>query len=96
MGTHKKISKIAMSMVVVISGFATVVSTAAISAEKKSRAEWKKEYVRPSEIPFPKENPYTAAKADLGRTLFFDPRLSGANYISCCLLYTSPSPRDRG
>ncbi len=83
MGTHKKISKIAMSMVVVISGFATVVSTAAISAEKKSRAEWKKEYVRPSEIPFPKENPYTAAKADLGRTLFFDPRLSGANYISC-------------
>jgi cytochrome c peroxidase len=82
-GTHKKFSKIAMSMVVAISGFATVVSTTAISAEKKSRAEWKKEYVRPSEIPFPKENPYTAAKADLGRTLFFDPRLSGANYISC-------------
>jgi len=82
-GTHKKITKLAVSMVVVLSGFATVASTAAISAEKKSRTEWKKEYVRPSEIPFPKENPYTAAKADLGRTLFFDPRLSGANYISC-------------
>jgi cytochrome c peroxidase len=82
-GAHKQFSKIAISMVVAISGFATVASTAAISAEKKSRAEWKKEYVRPSEIPFPKENPYTAAKADLGRTLFFDPRLSGANYISC-------------
>ena len=83
MGAYKKISKYAISMVVAVSGFATVASTAAIAAEKKSREEWKKEYVRPSEIPFPKENPYTAAKADLGRTLFFDPRLSGANYISC-------------
>ena len=51
--------------------------------ETKSRAEWKAEYVRPSEVPFPEENPYTADKARLGKMLFFDPRLSGSDYISC-------------
>lgn len=38
---------------------------------------------RPSSIPFPDENPYTVEKAHLGKTLFFDPRLSGSNLISC-------------
>ena len=40
-------------------------------------------YQRPTEIPFPEENPYTDAKAELGRMLFFDPRLSSSNLISC-------------
>lgn len=39
--------------------------------------------VRPTSIPFPEENPYSAAKAELGKKLFFDPRLSGSNLISC-------------
>jgi cytochrome c peroxidase len=34
-------------------------------------------------IPFPKENPYTAAKAKLGQMLFFDPLLSGSQVRSC-------------
>lgn len=62
---------------------ATVLSAPANSAAEKTREAWKKEYTRPSSIPFPKENPYSGDKADLGRKLFFDPRLSGANYISC-------------
>ncbi len=52
-------------------------------AASKTRDEWKTEYVRPAEVPFPEENPYTKEKADLGHKLFFDPRLSGADYISC-------------
>jgi cytochrome c peroxidase len=36
----------------------------------------KAEYRRPAFIPFPKENPYTLAKAALGKKLYFDPRLS--------------------
>lgn len=40
-------------------------------------------YRRPPDIPFPNDNPFTAAKVELGRTLFFDPRLSGAENISC-------------
>jgi cytochrome c peroxidase len=40
-------------------------------------------YKRPAAIPFPLENAYTRERQDLGRMLFFDPRLSGSNYISC-------------
>jgi cytochrome c peroxidase len=51
--------------------------------ESKTIDEFKALYARPEAIPFPPENPFTAAKATLGEMLFFDPRLSGANYISC-------------
>lgn len=43
----------------------------------------RKSYRRPTEIPFPADNPYTERKAELGKMLFFDPRLSGSNLISC-------------
>ena len=43
----------------------------------------KAKYRRPEKIPFPAYNPPTAAKIELGRTLFFDPRLSGSSWISC-------------
>ncbi len=43
----------------------------------------KNRYRRPTEIPFPSDNPYSKAKAELGKMLFFDPRLSGSNLISC-------------
>ncbi len=38
---------------------------------------------RPDAIPFPPDDPYSDAKAELGRTLFFDPRLSAAGTQSC-------------
>jgi cytochrome c peroxidase len=41
------------------------------------------EYLRPTDIPFPEDNPYSEAKAALGRKLFFDSRLSGDGSISC-------------
>jgi cytochrome c peroxidase len=34
-------------------------------------------------VTFPADNPYSQAKAELGRKLFFDPRLSGSGQISC-------------
>lgn len=40
-------------------------------------------YQRPTEIPFPERNPYSDAKYNLGRTLFFDPLLSGSEVRSC-------------
>lgn len=43
----------------------------------------KASYERPTEIPFPEENPFTDAKAELGKTLYFDPRLSRGNTQSC-------------
>ncbi len=48
-----------------------------------SRAGLKSQYRPPRSIPFPPENPFTAAKADLGRALFFDKRLSGSQSMSC-------------
>ncbi len=34
-------------------------------------------------VAFPTNNPYSTAKAELGKKLFFDPRLSGSGQISC-------------
>lgn len=34
-------------------------------------------------VPFPSDNPYSIEKAELGKTLFFDPRLSKSKQIAC-------------
>lgn len=34
-------------------------------------------------VAYPSNNPYSEAKAELGKKLFFDPRLSGSKQISC-------------
>lgn len=48
-----------------------------------SRQDAKAQFRRPSEIPFPANNPYSKEKAALGRMLFFDPLLSGSGARSC-------------
>jgi cytochrome c peroxidase len=40
-------------------------------------------YARPREVPTPADNKLTPARAELGKSLFFDPRLSKSNWISC-------------
>lgn len=40
-------------------------------------------YIRPKDIPFPEENPYTKEKEVLGKFLYFDPRLSASGTQSC-------------
>ena len=52
-------------------------------SETSARVEWKKKYVRPANIPYPAENKFSKEKELLGRTLFFDPRLSGSRSIAC-------------
>jgi len=41
------------------------------------------QYRRPAGIPYPNEDRFSRAKYELGRTLFFDPILSGAKVRSC-------------
>ena len=53
------------------------------AAQKKSLEQMKADYVRPSEIPFPADDLYTPAKADLGKRLYFDPRISNSQSQSC-------------
>ena len=43
----------------------------------------RQQYRRPARIPYPNDNPFSRAKYELGRTLFFDPILSGAKVRSC-------------
>lgn len=40
-------------------------------------------YAIPDEIPYPDDNAYSPARVELGKTLFFDPRLSGSGVTSC-------------
>jgi len=41
------------------------------------------EYQWPASMPVPEDNPLTPEKIALGKALFFDPRLSGNNHMSC-------------
>lgn len=41
-------------------------------------------------VPWPKDNPYTAEKAELGRLLFFDKRLSSDGTVSCASCHSVP------
>ena len=40
-------------------------------------------YLRPTLAPAPADNKVTPDRVELGKALFFDPRLSGSNWISC-------------
>ena len=52
-------------------------------AHAQDLARLKAAYKRPTEIPFPPTNPYTPEKAALGKALYFEPRLSGAENMNC-------------
>ncbi|MDB5405389.1 MAG: tryptophan tryptophylquinone biosynthesis enzyme MauG [Rhodospirillales bacterium] len=58
----------------------TVMASEPADAERQAA---KAAYRRPETIPFPLDDPYTAAKATLGEQLFFDPLLSGSGTRSC-------------
>ncbi|GJD76871.1 cytochrome-c peroxidase [Methylobacterium gregans] len=52
-------------------------------AEAQISDTLKEPYRRPSAIPFPESAPYAPQMATLGKMLFFDPRLSGKQNLSC-------------
>ena len=63
----------------------TVVLAVLLTAVGTAQAEPqpKESYLRPDTVPAPKDNKVTPERVELGRALFFDPRLSGSNWISC-------------
>ena len=46
-------------------------------------ADAHEDFRRPATISFPQEAPYSPLVATLGKMLYFDPRLSGAQNMSC-------------
>lgn len=71
-----------MLTVFLISLFATSTVAAEDKPVLKAGHPSLKEWILPA-APFPKDNAPNAARVDLGRHLFFDPRLSGEGNMSC-------------
>lgn len=61
----------------------SVAASVADIAPSVSIASLRAQYLRPAEIPYPDDDPYSAAKAKLGRLLFFDPLFSASGTVSC-------------
>jgi cytochrome c peroxidase len=62
--------------------FQSVIGADAVVSEALLQS-WKESFRRPEKIPYPADNPYSNAKEELGKKLFFDPRLSGSGTIAC-------------
>jgi cytochrome c peroxidase len=98
--TSRKAAGVIASLALLLVAGASL--SAMTSPAHPKRAEWRKAYVRPASIPFPDDNPYSEDKAELGKTLFFDPLLSGAKNQSCAschnpaLSWTDNLPRGVG
>ncbi len=59
-----------------------VTSNFTLKAES-SLSELQSQYQRPSSIPYLETNKHSKAREELGKHLFFDPRLSGSKVMSC-------------
>ncbi len=68
----------------VFAGVAALLADAQTAgAQITDRATRLASFRRPANVPHPADNPYSPAKANLGRLLFFDPILSASGTISC-------------
>ncbi len=54
-----------------------------VSAGNAAKSIDKSQFLMPTTLPDSKKNPMTPERVDLGKHLFFDPRLSGSNFMSC-------------
>jgi cytochrome c peroxidase len=74
-----KLHSLLVSVLLPLSVAASVADNGPVSGIASLRDE----YLRPAAIPYPDDDPYSAAKAKLGRMLFFDPILSESRTRSC-------------
>ncbi len=95
-----------MKLKLVLIGAAIVFASSAFVAENpfdiflnnNQEPEVFKEPLRLPPVPWPKDNPYSKKKAELGRLLYFDKRLSTDGTVSCAtchavrLAFTDPLP----
>ena len=65
-----------MRVIASVFGCALTIAGFAMAADRS-------DFRRPLEIPFPEHAPYNPLVATLGKMLYFDPRLSGAQNMSC-------------
>src|SRR5580765_7638584 len=75
---HSSIAAIASLIAVALANAAEFKPTSPVDMQSM-----KNEYQWPVEIPAPQDNAYSPERAKLGKSLFFDPRLSGSGALSC-------------
>jgi cytochrome c peroxidase len=63
--------------------YAVLFTSTFAAAAGSDTADWKKKFARPKTVPYLDTNKYSKDREALGKMLFFDPRLSGSNAISC-------------
>ena len=69
-----------------ICALVSLIAVFAVSAQAGASGQGsftKDDFRRPLDIPFPDSAPYSPQRATLGKMLFFDPRLSGAQNMTC-------------
>jgi cytochrome c peroxidase len=64
-------------------GLSAMHSTNALASAPDSLAAQKAKYKRPKKVLYTAENAYSKEREQLGRMLFFDPRVSSSNVMSC-------------
>ena len=72
-----------MRLTILVPTVCLLAATAVASAADGAVDTLKQAYRRPGAIPFPDAAGYSPQMATLGKMLFFDPRLSGAQNLSC-------------
>jgi cytochrome c peroxidase len=77
------IRRVAVLIIFTACAVAGLIATTGGPAPATPSGKLKADYRRDANIPYPSENAHTAARELLGRTLFFDPRLSGSQITSC-------------
>lgn len=76
------VKKIAAQIAFVVIGTSMSFGAAAAGTIKPSAEDIAK-FLRPAAVPQEADNMMTPERIELGKFLFFDPRLSGSNFISC-------------
>lgn len=76
------VKKLTTKIALVVMGASMAFGAMAAGAIKPSEEDIAK-YLRPAAVPQPADNLMTPERVELGKFLFFDPRLSGSNFISC-------------
>lgn len=74
---------VVLLVIIVISQVSALSVNSAHGTDTSDHLELLKKYARPASIPSPVDNAPTSERFFLGRALFFDPRLSASNWISC-------------
>ena len=81
---QRKINLCRMLLVDVAGTMILMASAGLVAAQSQAQPTSEKPMAPlPKTVPAPKENPTTPEKITLGKLLFFDPRLSGNNKMSC-------------